>query len=88
MFSPWHEEDQLEVGALVLSDAGQTYPAPPKMETFITKTETLLKVEKEVKISGGICPGLSSESVVESGRELRSLGSCRWHQPGSGARNK
>ena len=88
MFSPWHEEDQLEVGASVVFGAGQTYPAPPKLETFITKTETLLKVEKEVKVSGGTCPGLSSKSVVESGRELRSLGSCWLHQPDSGARNK
>lgn len=68
--------------------AGQTYPAPPKLATSITKIETLLKGEKEVRTSGGTCPGLSSKSVVGSGRELSSLGSCWLHQPSSGARNK
>lgn len=88
MFSPWHEEDQFEAGASVVFGAGQTYPAPPKLTTSIIKVETLLKVEKEVQISGGTCPGLSSKTAAESGRELRSLGSCWLHQPGSGARNK
>jgi len=69
-------------------DAGQTYPAPPKLATSMSKRETLLKGKKEVNRSGGTCPGLSSQSVVESGRELKSLGSCWLHQPGSGVGNK
>lgn len=71
----------MEVGTLVVFVA-----APPKLATSAAKIEK--KVEKEMQRSGETCPGLSSKSVMESGRELRSLGSCWLHQSGPGARNK